>query len=73
MRADERETYCACTLRMWCEVCAMASYVSLWEEFEDECPKGCSCGCVTEMELEWQRFAANQNISVRVPVIPRAA
>lgn len=26
-----------------------------------------------EMELEWQRYAANQNTTVRVPVIPRAA
>lgn len=33
----------------------------------------CSCGCALEMELEWQRFAANQNATVRVPVIPRAA
>lgn len=26
-----------------------------------------------ERELEWQRFAANQNTTVRVPVMPRAA
>jgi hypothetical protein len=74
-KADERERHCACSLRQWCEVCVMQTYSAL---FEDDDRGGCQCPlpldeCIEQHELEWRRFAANQNDNVRVPVIPKAS